>query len=118
MKSLNAKQALSAWGVALLATPSSAQNPQRQSITIMRFLWNQNKFAIKTLISAFLKDETAAAAVEKRGTHWTIGASIAAIIFGSYSIYNSRDNKPSSAITNPAEQIRHLGRAYCKSERL
>ena len=32
-----------------------------------------------------------------RGTHWSIAGSVAVIIFASYLIYNSRDDRPVSA---------------------
>ena len=37
-----------------------------------------------------------------RGTHWSIAGSVAVIIFGSYLIYNSHDNKTTIAAVIPA----------------
>ena len=38
-----------------------------------------------------------------RGTHWTIAGSVAVIIFGSYLIYNSRDNPTTTTNISAAE---------------
>jgi hypothetical protein len=40
-----------------------------------------------------------------RGTHWTVGGTVAVIIFGSYFTYNNYNRSPAAATTVPvAEQ--------------
>jgi len=40
----------------------------------------------------------------KHGTHWSVAGSVAIVIFGSYLIYNGREDKPSPAAAMPGAE--------------